>query len=82
MVHPIVLGTGKKLFRDGADAGKLELIDSKATTKGVRLLRYRPTAYAAPFVAFANGRGGNAEFRVQFAIQRPAHARIVLALPT
>ena len=35
MVHPIVLGTGKKLFRDGADAGNLELIESKATTKGV-----------------------------------------------
>ena len=44
MVHPIVLGTGKKLFRDGADAGNLELIDSSATTKGVLLLRYRPKA--------------------------------------
>ena len=44
MVHPIVLGTGKKLFRDGTDAGNLELIDSTATTKGVLLLRYRPAA--------------------------------------
>ena len=44
MVHPIVLGSGKKLFRDGADAGNLELIDSSATTKGVLLLRYRPRA--------------------------------------
>ena len=44
MVHPIVLGTGKKLFRDGADTGNLELIESKATTTGVLLLRYRPAA--------------------------------------
>ena len=44
MVHPIVLGTGKKLFRDGADTGNLELIESKTTTTGVLLLRYRPAA--------------------------------------
>jgi dihydrofolate reductase len=42
MVHPIVLGTGKRLFRTGLDLSELELIDSKATTKGVLLLRYRP----------------------------------------
>jgi len=44
MVHPIVLGSGKKLFRDGADTGNLELIESKTTTTGVLLLRYRPVA--------------------------------------
>jgi dihydrofolate reductase len=42
MIHPIVLGTGKKLFRDGLDLSKLELIDSQTTSKGVLLLRYRP----------------------------------------
>jgi dihydrofolate reductase len=44
MVHPIVLGGGKRLFRDGLDLNRLELIDSATTTKGVLLLRYRPTA--------------------------------------
>jgi hypothetical protein len=42
MIHPIVLGTGKKLFRDGLDLSKLELIDSQTTPKGVLLLRYKP----------------------------------------
>jgi len=42
MIHPIVLGSGKRLFREGLDLSQLELIDSAATTKGVLLLRYRP----------------------------------------
>ena len=42
MVHPIVLGSGKRLFRDGLDLNRFELVDSSATTKGVLLLRYRP----------------------------------------
>jgi len=44
MVHPIVLGGGKRLFRDGLDLSRLELLDSSATTKGVLLLRYQPAA--------------------------------------
>ena len=42
MVHPIVLGSGKKLFRDGADAGKLELIEFEGDDEGRPALRYRP----------------------------------------
>ena len=42
MVHPIVLGKGKRLFRRDLDLSQLELIDSKATSKGVLLLRYKP----------------------------------------
>ena len=42
MIHPIVLGKGKRLFRDGLDLSQLELIDSQTTPKGVLLLRYRP----------------------------------------
>lgn len=41
MIHPIVLGTGKRLF-DGLDLGNLELIDAKPTAAGVLPLRYRP----------------------------------------
>jgi dihydrofolate reductase len=43
MVHPIVLGTGKRLFRDDTTLTRLELIESNASSKGVLLLRYRPT---------------------------------------
>src|SRR5262245_5898692 len=41
-VYPILLGSGKKLFRDAGGVRKLELIDSKPTTTGGVLLTYRP----------------------------------------
>jgi dihydrofolate reductase len=42
MVHPIVLGSGKRLFREDTALSRFELIASSATSKGVLLLRYRP----------------------------------------
>jgi dihydrofolate reductase len=42
MVHPLVLGTGKRLFRDGTALTKLRLVDSKPTTSGVLILTYEP----------------------------------------
>jgi dihydrofolate reductase len=42
MVHPLVLGGGKRLFEDGGDREALELVDSKAFDTGVHLLAYRP----------------------------------------
>jgi dihydrofolate reductase len=42
MVHPLVLGGGKRLFKDGGDREALELVDSKAFDTGVHLLAYRP----------------------------------------
>lgn len=43
MVHPIVLGAGKKLFRDGLRAIQLQLVDTRAaTTSGLVVLTYRP----------------------------------------
>jgi dihydrofolate reductase len=41
MIHPIVLGGGKRLFRDGAE-GRLRLIDSMTTGTGVLILTYLP----------------------------------------
>jgi dihydrofolate reductase len=41
-VHPILLGSGKKLFRDAEQVRKLELVDSTPTTTGVLLTTYRP----------------------------------------
>jgi len=40
--HPVHLGTGKKLFRDGAPARSLKLVDSKTTGAGVIIARYQP----------------------------------------
>jgi dihydrofolate reductase len=42
MVHPIVLGGGKRLFEDGGDRKDLELVDSKTFGTGVLYLTYRP----------------------------------------
>ena len=42
MVHPIVLGYGKRLFEEGGDRKSLELVDSKTFGTGVVFLTYRP----------------------------------------
>jgi dihydrofolate reductase len=41
MVHPIVLGRGKRLFEDGGDQRALELVESKTSTTGVLYLTYQ-----------------------------------------
>ena len=42
MVHPIVLGSGKRLFEDGSDRKPLELVDSRTFGTGVLYLTYQP----------------------------------------
>ncbi|MFN2543868.1 MAG: dihydrofolate reductase family protein [Actinomycetota bacterium] len=42
MIHPIVVGGGKRLFRDGNPLAKLTLVDSKISGTGVAILTYRP----------------------------------------
>ena len=42
MVHPLVLGGGKRLFADGSAAAKLELVATRATRTGVLVLDYQP----------------------------------------
>ena len=42
IVHPIVLGGGKRLFEEGGDYKALELVDSKTFGTGVLYLTYRP----------------------------------------
>jgi dihydrofolate reductase len=42
MVHPIVLGSGKRLFEEGGDQKRLELVDSKTFSTGVLYLTYQP----------------------------------------
>jgi dihydrofolate reductase len=41
-VYPILLGAGKKLFRDNDQLRKLELVDSSTTSTGGVVLTYRP----------------------------------------
>jgi dihydrofolate reductase len=41
-VDPIVLGKGKRLFREGGPKTALKLVDSKTSSTGVAMLRYEP----------------------------------------
>ena len=41
-VHPVVLGIGKKLFRDGGPTLSLRLADSTTTAGGLVILTYQP----------------------------------------
>ncbi len=42
LIHPLVLGTGRRLFADGGAPTTLKLVASKATTTGVLIATYRP----------------------------------------
>lgn len=44
LVHPLVVGSGAKLFPDGAPPVELELAESKTFSSGVLDLTYRPVA--------------------------------------
>jgi dihydrofolate reductase len=46
MIHPLVLGSGKRLFSDDPRVS-LTLVESKPTTKGVIIATYRPTVRSA-----------------------------------
>jgi dihydrofolate reductase len=44
MIHPLVLGSGRRLFPEtGASPSTLELVDSATTATGVLMATYRPT---------------------------------------
>lgn len=42
MVHPIIVGGGKRLFKKGMDQKSLKLIDTKSFKTGVVVLVYQP----------------------------------------
>jgi dihydrofolate reductase len=42
MIHPIVVGSGKRLFEEGEEQTRLDLVDSKTFETGVVYLTYRP----------------------------------------
>ena len=41
MIHPIVVGHGRRMFGDDGGLAKLELVESVTTTTGVVIARYR-----------------------------------------
>ncbi|MBE7556266.1 MAG: dihydrofolate reductase [Anaerolineales bacterium] len=41
MVHPVVVGSGKRLFKDGVGLKRLNLVDNKTTSTGVAILTYQ-----------------------------------------
>jgi dihydrofolate reductase len=42
MIHPVVVGGGKRLFEDDGERKALELVESKTFETGVLYLTYRP----------------------------------------
>lgn len=42
LIHPLVLGTGRRLFPDGGAAATLRLRDTKTTSTGVVVATYEP----------------------------------------
>jgi dihydrofolate reductase len=44
LIHPLVLGTGRRLFPDGGAPATLRLVDSRTTTTGVVIATYRQEA--------------------------------------
>ena len=44
MTHPLVLGTGRRLFADGGAFAELRLTDTTTTATGVVIAKYQPSA--------------------------------------
>ena len=44
LIHPLVLGTGRRLFPDGGAAATLRLVATSTTDKGVVIATYQPAS--------------------------------------
>jgi len=42
LIHPLILGSGRRLFTDGGSYANLKLVDIKTTTTGVLIATYQP----------------------------------------
>ncbi len=47
LIHPLVLGSGQRLFNDTDGAAPLHLVDSKTSTTGVVIATYEPAEKTA-----------------------------------
>ena len=43
LVFPVLLGTGKRIFSDGAQPRELALVSTKAVSSGVIISTYKPS---------------------------------------
>jgi dihydrofolate reductase len=43
LIHPLILGSGRRLFTDGGATGALRLVDTRTTTTGVVIATYAST---------------------------------------
>ena len=48
LIHPLVLGSGRRLFNDGVPRSALRLVSSVPTTTGVIIATYEPADRATP----------------------------------
>jgi dihydrofolate reductase len=44
LIHPLVLGSGRRLFPEGGAFAALRLVDTKTTATGVLIATYQPRA--------------------------------------
>jgi len=51
LIHPLVLGSGRRLFTDDGTFATLRLVDTTTTTTGVVIATYRPGGPPAPQLA-------------------------------
>ena len=42
LIHPLVLGSGRRLFADGTPLSKFKVVDTRTTTTGVVIATYQP----------------------------------------
>jgi dihydrofolate reductase len=47
LIHPLILGSGRRLFADGGSFAALRLVDTKTTTTGVVIATYQPAESTA-----------------------------------
>jgi len=47
LIHPLVLGSGRRLFPDGGPAATLRLVATSTTNNGVVIATYQPDELAA-----------------------------------
>jgi dihydrofolate reductase len=51
MIHPVILGSGKRLFRDGTDKKVLRLMHTKTFSSGIVILFYEPAHASSLFLS-------------------------------
>jgi len=47
LIHPLVLGSGRRLFADGSPATTLRLVDAQTATSGVVIATYQSVEHTA-----------------------------------